>query len=113
MTSLADPGRDDAAETLRLYRAPETAMRAARADLARAKAAKAKDDWRRESERTTRVAKTAAAIGKRDGYRGGAYREAVADLAAQRGRSQDCERAWRRAERAAQAAERELRRARG
>lgn len=113
MTALADLTRPEMEELARLYRADEAAMLTARANVARDKADRAKARWRRESERTTAMAREAGQIGARDHYRGESYRQAMADVAAQRGVSRDAERAFLRAEKAAQAAERALKRAVG
>jgi hypothetical protein len=113
MTLLADLDRDELEEALRLHRVSEIGILAARANVARAKADKAKALWRAESERTRALAIRTRRSGEEDGYRGEAYRDAMSALIAQRGRSLDLERLYLRAESKAQAAERALRRARG
>jgi hypothetical protein len=113
MTILADLDRAEIEELARLYRVSEIGVLTARANVARRHADRAKSRWRAESERTAALAKAASEIGKRDGFRGDAFRDAHAAAHAQRGLSQDAERAYVRAEKKAQAAKRALKRAKG
>jgi len=84
----------------------------ARVNVARRRADQEKLWWEAESRKTTQMAQAASLIGKRDGFKGEAFRASMSDVAAQRGRSRTAWRIYVRAEEKAQSAQRALNRAR-
>lgn len=98
-------------ETLLPYRLSEAAIVAAKAQAARRKADRLREDWRRESTIVAALCREAKRLGERDGFRGPAYADAHASAHARRGYARDREKLYLRAEKEAQALERTLRRA--
>lgn len=110
MISAADLSRDEL-ELLLPHRLPESAILAAKAQVARRKADRLRAAWREQSEIVTRHARRAKELGERDKWRGPDFAEALSAAHAWRGLAADAERLYIRAEKEAQALERAHRRA--
>ncbi len=105
----ADLSRDEL-EALLPYRLSDAAILAAKAQVARRKADRLREEWRRQSSFVATAAHAAKKIGERTHYRGTDFAAAMADANGRRGFARDAEKIYLRAEREAQALERALRR---
>lgn len=98
MRTAASLSREEL-ETLLPYRLSEAAILAAKAQVARRKANRAREDWRKASESSLRMLRRARAIGERDGFSGREYSDVMSSAHAQHGYAGTLEKIWRRAER--------------